>query len=60
MIIKNHNNEDTEVISIKRIKGPNSTHYFLVKAHTLAGSTEIYSYEDFQEYNPEFNWSQIE
>ncbi len=60
MIVRNHNNEDSEIISIKRIKGPNSTHYFLVKVHTTAGSTEYYPYDDFQVFNPEFNWSQVE
>jgi len=60
MIIKNHNNEDVEIESIKRIKGANTTYYFLVKVHTSVGSTEIYPYEDFQEYNPEFNWPQVE
>ncbi len=56
MIVKNHNNEDTEVETIKRKKAPNSVYYFIVKANTVAGSTEFYPYDDFQEFNPNFNW----
>ena len=58
MIVKNHNNEDTEVETIKRIKNPNSVYYFIVKAQTVAGSTEIYPYDVFQEFNPNFKWEE--
>ncbi len=60
MIVRNHNNEDTEIISIKRKKAPNSVFHLLVKVCTIVGSTEYYPYEDFQEFNPEFNWGDIE
>ncbi len=60
MIVKNHNNEDVDINFIKRKKAPNSIYYLIVKVSTIAGVTEIYPYEKFQEHNPDFNWGDIE
>ncbi len=56
MIVNNHYNEEVEVIRVKRIKQPNSVYYFKVKAHMIDDATEYWNYEDFQQYNPDFNW----
>ncbi len=61
MLIKNHFNEEVDVERLKRIKNPiNNIFYLWIKVRLSNGQGEYWNYEDFNTYNPDFNWSSVE
>ncbi len=57
MLVRNHFNEEVEIKYLKRMKKTNSVFYFIVKARLENEQGEYWNYKDFQEYNPDFDWS---
>jgi len=58
MIVKNHFNEEVDIMTIERLRRKDTDPYKIIQARLINKQIEYWIYDEFMLYNPDFEWGE--